>query len=292
MNQMAKPVLEKYGRWNVLRRSGSIADSPAYECRCDCGTVRTVPIRNLRHGTSQSCGCLRIESTRIAHITHGESSPSSPEYRAWASMINRCHQSSVPKKINNYQNRGIVVCERWRESFDNFLSDMGRRPSEKHSLDRYPNNDGNYEPSNCRWATAKEQSNNRRRRITTKTKLASALLALGHVPYEHSKIMTADQIISLYHFDHSILHSTEPIDEPWNLTPRLIMAHREKSKRDTSIAAKSKRLIKREEEHRLRMQRLDDPLTTERPKREIPSRPFGKQHRKLQSRSTFARSNR
>jgi hypothetical protein len=86
-----------------------------------------------------------------------------PEYRTYIDMIWRCSKPTC-KSYKNYGGRGIVVCDRWLLSFDNFLSDMGPRPSSKHSIDRYPNNDGNYEPSNCRWATMVQQINNRRAR--------------------------------------------------------------------------------------------------------------------------------
>lgn len=84
-----------------------------------------------------------------------------------------------------------------------------------------------------------------RKHISLKTKLAAALFALEHVPYEHAKLMTPDQIISLYHFDHGILHAIEPIDEFWNLTPRLIAPHKEKSRKDTSTVAKVVRIEKK-----------------------------------------------
>jgi hypothetical protein len=84
----------------------------------------------------------------------------SPEYRAWSSMLSRCSNPKVPK-FPRYGGRGIAVCARWRESFENFLADVGRRPSSEHSIDRWPNNDGNYEPGNVRWATLEEQGRNR-----------------------------------------------------------------------------------------------------------------------------------
>ncbi len=123
----------------------------------------------------------------------------------------------------------------------------------------------------------------KREHISIKTKLASALLTLGHVDYSHAKGMTADQIISLYAWDHGILHAIEPIDSFWNLTPRLIAEHREKSKRDTAIVAKSKRLVRKEAVHQARMGAstdsfadLDRAMGFLARKRKIPSRPFSK----------------
>ena len=132
----------------------------------------------------------------------------------------------------------------------------------------------------------------KRAHVSLKTKLASALLALGHVDYSHAKGMTADQIISLYAWDHGILHAIEPIDSFWNLTPRLIAEHREKSKLDTAIVAKSKRIVRKEAAHRDRLSETRESdmdtgtwrlrkvpwameaVKWEAPKRRIPSRPF------------------
>ncbi len=240
-----RPVEAQYGRWSLLERIGTRNGSPLWRCRCACGIVRDVVQRHLVGGYSQSCGCLSVDVSSKLHKTHGETNPTTPEYRSWAAMIQRCHGSPDPKDLINYKNRGIVVCQRWRDSYEDFLADMGRKPSHHHSLDR-EDNDGNYEPANCRWATPKEQANNKRRSISLKTKLAAALLELGHVPYEHAKLMTQDQLVSLYQFDHNILHATEPNNNNfWNLTPRLIQPHREKSKLDTSKVAKTKRIDKK-----------------------------------------------
>lgn len=230
----------KFTRWTLLHRiGGGRVDRMRWQCRCDCGTERPIKPQHLRTGMSRSCGCLKKETAGCRSRTHGASK--TEEYRIWAAMMNRCHYSNNPKEVRNYQDRGIVVCQRWQE-FENFLADMGRRPSSKYSIDRIDNN-GNYEPGNCRWATAKEQANNRRRKhISTATKLAAALLALGHVKYEDAKRMTQDEIISMYQFDHGILHAIDPINDFWNLTPMLVKDHREKSRRDTSIVAKVKRL--------------------------------------------------
>jgi hypothetical protein len=115
-----------------------------------------------------------------------------------------------------------------------------------------------------------------RAHISLTTKLASALLALGDIPYEDAKQLTAAQICSLYVWDHGVLHGIAPINEPWNLTPRLIAPHREKSKRDTGIVAKVRRLEAHQRDHAWVMSRLADPPPREpKRKRKISSRGFG-----------------
>ena len=123
----------------------------------------------------------------------------------------------------------------------------------------------------------------KREHISLKTKLASALLMLGYVPYSDAKQMTADQVISLFHWDHNILHGIEVNNEFWNLTPKLIREHREKSKRDTAIVAKSKRLVRKEAVHAANMstdsggdfdRAIESLARVARYRRKIPSRPF------------------
>ena len=122
-----------------------------WKCQCDCGSERIVKRPSLISGVIKSCGCL---NGRIRHRGFG-----TPEYKIWSGMRQRCKYPRDPG-FKNYGARGISVCERW-DDFAAFLADMGQRPSADHSIDRI-NNEGNYEPSNCRWATAAEQNANTR----------------------------------------------------------------------------------------------------------------------------------
>lgn len=129
---------------------------------CDCGKLVEVRAADLRR-RAKSCGCKTSRLQAATHITHGLSGR--PEYETWKGIRQRCQNPNNPS-FHHYGGRGITLCARW-QSFENFLSDMGPRPTPKHTVER-KNNDGNYEPDNCVWATIVDQRNNtRRNRLVT-----------------------------------------------------------------------------------------------------------------------------
>lgn len=167
-------VGSRFGRWTVLEyagrwvqksapRSGKRQSGSKWLCRCDCGTERILKRAALTCGDSQSCGCYRSERIRQYRRSVGASSNRTrfrSEYRSWYTMKRRC-LSPRDAGYRQYGARGITVCGRWLKSFKAFLEDMGPRPSPLHTLDRI-DNDGNYEPANCRWALPGIQQSNKR----------------------------------------------------------------------------------------------------------------------------------
>jgi hypothetical protein len=165
----------RFGRLTAQWPAGIKGKKTIWLTLCKCGVLALVSQSNLVTGHARSCTCWRRERSIIGNRTHGNCRrlvPPSPEYQIYKGMLQRCTNPNG-KAWKHYGGRGIKVCRRWSgpRGFQNFLTDMGRRPGGKGksgraflSLDRYPDPDGNYEPGNVRWATAKQQQENKRKR--------------------------------------------------------------------------------------------------------------------------------
>lgn len=158
----------KFGKLLVIEEVGKDRHGKiTWLCRCECGKETNVSSSNLTSENSKSCGCVAVQKNILRNTTHGftKRGNHTPEYHVWSSMIDRCCNPNN-KRFPIYGGRGIEVCDRWLDSFENFIEDMGRRPvasikgKREYSIERI-NNNSNYEKSNCRWATAMEQGRNK-----------------------------------------------------------------------------------------------------------------------------------
>ena len=152
---------EVFGKLTVLYRAENRIEPSGrsktyWKCKCECGVEKEVEASSLRSGTSKSCGCVNKERMGRLNLSHGSSN--SFEYKTLVKIKERCYNSNS-ERYNSYGGRGIKVCDRWLESFENFLEDMGERP-EGYSIERI-NVDGNYEPENCKWIPLIEQHYNK-----------------------------------------------------------------------------------------------------------------------------------
>lgn len=191
---------ERFTRLTVVKFIEFSNGRPQYECLCDCGNSVTVSGNSLKNWNTRSCGCFKRDRASEAHRTHGLSG--TPEYTTWKNIRHRCGDADNP----HYGGRNILLCERW-QAFENFLADMGQRPSPKHTIERV-NNDGNYEPSNCIWATRDVQYANTRANIYVlvgeeKLHLRAALRRLkvsmtAYLYRKNKKHETPQQIMDYY----------------------------------------------------------------------------------------------
>ena len=149
---------KRFGRLTVIGKSHQNKEKRwFYKCQCDCGNIAFVPKNRLDSGVTRSCGCLQKQRSSEASKTHGLRH--TKEYRTWSGMKDRCCNKKSKDYIR-YGKRGITICKKWLNNFEDFLEDMGQAPSPSHQIDRI-DNCGAYSPENCKWSTPKQNARNK-----------------------------------------------------------------------------------------------------------------------------------
>jgi hypothetical protein len=164
-NNMYKDIniVKKFHNLTYLGESPKTSRCRRAIFKCDCGNIKSIAVANVlrEDRPTKTCGCSVGISAKTRMTKHGDYR--SVEYKTWKSIKRRCYNLNEPQ-FKDYGGRGLTVCDRWLEDYENFLADMGRRPSSKHSIDRIDNNKG-YFPENCRWVTRDIQNSNTRKTV-------------------------------------------------------------------------------------------------------------------------------